>query len=152
MFALAKLLMTSLFVGMVCSLLAVGGIGIFVGVPMAFLEILPGNDLEALRQLPRDLFTAGIGGLAIGSLAGFASQLTGQRVNYVISTVLVAACALVSIALTHPNLNMDVNSTLGDYLNSYRLTALATLAGTAGVIVLGTLLKPFRTGKNKRRD
>ena len=144
MFALAKLLMTSIFVGAVCSLLAVGVIGIWIGIPLALLEILPGDDLGPLRQLPRDLLIAGLGGFAVGSLSGFASQLTGRRVNYIVSTLLVASAAICAISWTHPHLNMKINSTWGDYLNSYRLTALAALAGAATVVVMGLMLKPFQ--------
>ena len=149
MFALSKILVTSIFVGLVCCVLAVGTAGILIGMPLAFMEFLPGDQLEELRQLPRDLLVAGFGGLAIGMLSGLASQFTGHRVSYVYSTVLVTACVLTSIAWTHPSLNLSVDSTLGDYLNSYRLTALAALAGAASVIGLGLLMKLFRGGKSR---
>ncbi len=149
MFSIAKLFIMSIFVGAVCSLLAVGIIGIWIGIPLAFLELLPGDDLDPLQQLPRDLLIAGLGGFAVGSLSGFASQLTGRRVNYIFSTVLVASAAICAIAWTHPHLNMKVDSTWGDYLDSYRLTALAALAGAATVVVVGLMLKPFQRQKRE---
>ena len=149
MFALLKILLTSIFVGMVCCLLAVGVTGILIGIPLAFLDFLPGENLDALRQLPRDLLVAGFGGLSIGSLSGLASQLTGHRVGYVFSTVVVTVFALTAIAWTHPHINLSVDSSLGDYLNSYRLTVLAALAGAGVVVGLGLLLKPFRGRKSE---
>ena len=83
----------------------------------------------------------------IGCLAGMASQLTSQRVNLMLSTLLVAGCTWAAIAYTHPNLNIGIDSTFGDYLESYRITALATLGGAVGVVALGQLLRPFQERK-----
>jgi len=144
MFTIAKLLTKSIFVGMACALMGIGLVGLLIGIPMAFLDFLPGENLDELRQLPRTMLGAGVGGLAIGFLAGLASQLTSQRVNFVWSTLLVAGCTWAAIAYTHPNLNISIDSTLGDYFESYRLTVLATLGGAAGVVALGQLLRPFQ--------
>jgi hypothetical protein len=147
MFAIAKLLTKSILVGVACALMGIGLVGLLIGIPMAFLDFLPGENLDELRQLPRTMLAAGTGGLAIGFLAGIASQLTRQRVNYFWSTLLVAGCAWAAIVYTHPDLNINPNSTLGDYLESYRLTVLATLGGAAGVVAIGQLLRPFQERK-----
>ena len=82
-----------------------------MGVPLALLEYVPGDDVQQLRQLPRDLLVAGLGGFAVGALAGVASQLTGQRVNFLASTIWYSAsrshitsrtstsCSQISIAI-----------------------------------------------------
>ncbi len=144
MFALARILIVSCVVGLVTCLVAVGAVGLMTGVPLAFLEILPGDELAELRRLPRDLTLAGFGGFAIGWLGGFASQLTGGRINYVISTIIVATCCLLTIKWTHPGMNVNVDSGILDYLESYRLTLLAGLGSAIGVAILGFMLKPFR--------
>ena len=144
MFALIRILVVSFLVGLVTCLLAVGAVGLLTGVPLAFLEILPGDDLTELRQLPRELTLAGFGGFLIGFLGGGASQLCGGRINYVISTIIVATCCLLTIRWTHPGMNVNVDSGILDYLESYRLTLLAGLGSAAGVVVLGLFLKPFR--------
>ena len=149
MFSFAKLLLKSFLVAAICSLLGIGLAGLLMGIPLAFLEVLPGENLDELRQLPRTMLAAGMGGMVIGFLAGAASQLTGQRVGFVWSTLLVAGCAWAAIAYTHPNLNINVDSTLVDYLESYRITVLATLGGAAGVVVLGQVLRPLKQRKKR---
>jgi hypothetical protein len=147
MFAIAKLLTKSILVGIACALMGIGLVGLLIGIPMAFMDFLPGDNLDQLKQLPRTMLGAGIGGMLIGVLAGMASQLTSQRVNFFWSTLLVAGCTWAAITYTHPNLNISIDSTIGDYLESYRITALATLGGAAGVVALGQLLRPFQERK-----
>lgn len=149
MFAIARILTKSILVGFACALMGIGLVGLLVGIPMAFLDFLPGDSLDELRQLPRTMLGAGVGGFVIGALAGMASQLTAQRVNVVWSTVLIAACAWVAIVWTHPTLNINIDSNLADYLESYRLTVLATIGGAAGVVAVGQLLRPFQNRKHR---
>ena len=68
MFALARMLFVSCFVGLATSLLVVGAVGLWHGVPLAFLEMLPGDEMTELRLFPRTLVLAGIGDIVI---AGF---------------------------------------------------------------------------------
>ena len=149
MFGIAKIFIKAIIAGIACALMGIGLVGLLVGIPMAFLDFLPGEDLDELRQLPRTMLGAGLGGFVIGALAGAASQLTSRRVNLFWSTALVAGCAWATIAWTHPNLNINIDSSLGDYLESYRLTVLATLGGAAGVVVVGQLLRPFQERKQR---
>ena len=144
-----KILLVSSFVGLVTSLITVGGVGLLTGIPLAFLEILPGDDAAELRQLPRNLFVAGIGGFVIGWLGGVASQLTGRRINSVISTLLVSTAAILTISWTHPGVNLNINPGWLDYLESYRLTLLAALGSSVAIVGLGFLLRPFLGRKSE---
>ena len=155
MFALARMLFFSCFTGLVTSLLVVGAVGLWTGVPLAFLEILPGDQMTELRQLPRTLVLSAFSGFAIGSLGGLATQMTGQRINYAISILLIGLCAVLTIRWTHPGINLTLESGWLDYLESYRLTVLAVLGSTIGVVLLGWVMKPFRrersaAGKHSR--
>ena len=147
MFALARMLLISCFIGLATSLLVVGAIGLWHGVPLAFLEMLPGDEMTELRLFPRTLVLAGIGGFAIGGLGGLSSQMTGERINPVISTLLIGLAAVMTIRWTHPEINLTLDSGWLDYLESYRLTLLAAIGSTIGVVFLGWMMKPFRRGK-----
>ncbi len=151
MIALAKFLTISVMVGVICALLAIGATGLLTGVPLAFLQYVPGDDLEELRQLPSDLVMAGAGGMLIGILAGIGSQLSGRRVNYVISAAIITACAWAAVVWTHPGVNMADNPGWFDYLESYRLTLLASLGGVVVVFFLGQLRRPFQSPGRRSR-
>lgn len=151
MFGLIKLVVNTILVGVVGCVVSAGLVGLLIGAPLAFFELLPGDDLDSLRQLPRNLVVAGFCGLGVGCVGGFAAQWTGGRVNNLFSSMLVAGFALTTIYMTHPNLNLTLDSTVFDYLNSYRLTILATLAGGVAVIVVGQLLRPFQSADRETK-
>ena len=143
MFGLFKTLVLACLSGILTGLVVIGGIGLWSAFPLAVGEILPGENLQALKQLPRSLMAAGVGGFAIGCLGAIASQFGGKRISIPISVLLVGFCALLTIRSTHPGINLSLESGWLDYLESYRLTLLATVGGTIGVTVIGWFLKPF---------
>lgn len=147
MFSIARILAKSTLAAVVCGLVGIGLVGLTQGVPMAFQEFLPGDNLDRLRELPTGMLGAGIGGVAIGLLAGIASQLTSDRVNLVWSIILVTASAWVAVVFTHPHWNVGLESSFAEYFESYRLTILATLGGAVGVVALGQFLRPFQERK-----
>ena len=132
-----------MFVGLVCAMLTAGAVGLIYGVPLALTDWMPGDDVDELRKLPRNIMFAAFCGAFVGILAGISSQLSGRRIGYALSGLIIAACALATVQLTHPDLNIDVDSTFFDYLESYRLTILASLGGAVGVFLLGHLSRPF---------
>ncbi len=143
MIALAKLLTISIMVGVVCAVLASGAVGLLTGIPLALREFVPGDEPPELRQLPWHLLAAGMAGMLVGTLAGLGSQLSGRRVNYVVSALIIAACVWTAIVGTHPSPQLAENAGWLDYLESYRITALAGLGGVVAVAVLGLLMRPF---------
>ena len=143
MFSLFRILFLACLSGLVTSLLVVGAVGLWYGVPLAFLEVLPGDDLTELRQFPRFLLISGMAGFVIGCLGGLASHLASERIHVMISTLLIGLAAVLTIRATHPGINLTLDSGWLDYLESYRLTILATLGATAVVVVLGWLLHPL---------
>ena len=147
MLTLARILMISLLAAVVTSLLVTGAVGLWAGLPLAFLEALPGDETEELQQLPKILALAGIGGGLVGLLGGISAQLAG-RISPVISTLVIGLSVILTLRWTHPGLNLSLDAGWLDYLESYRLTLLAALASATAVILAGWMMKPFRRNRS----
>ncbi len=115
----------------------------WTGIPLAFYEYLPGDDVDALRKLPRDMTVAAFLGMLTGILAALATQLTDRKIGYSVSTLIISVCARVAVYFTHPSVNINIESGIMDYLRSYWVTAVAAGAGSAVIVVVGVMLKSF---------
>lgn len=146
MIGLAKYMVISVWVGLVCAVIAIGLAGLLTGVPLAFLDYLPGDNLTARQNLPRILLTAGLAGLAIGTLATAGCWLSSHRLGYLTSAMVVTLFAAAAVLFTHPRWTLDPQAGFFDYLESYRLIILSCLVGVLTLGVAGRLLpKPARS-------
>jgi hypothetical protein len=139
-------------VAVVTSLLLAGATGLYRGVPLAFQESLPGDDLQPLRQLPRAQLLAGVAGFMLGGLGGVAAAAGGRRLHPAFTTAAIGSVAVLTAKWTQATLLLDPQAGWLAYLESYRLILLAAIGSTLALTMAGWFLKPWVRGRRRATD